>query len=83
MARDLNVDYLEPLTDVFPAHRKGELGDVAKLNCATCHQGAYKPLNGAAMAKDFPELTSGAGAHANAALTPTEVAKASTAMAKK
>jgi photosynthetic reaction center cytochrome c subunit len=32
------------------------LGDVAKLNCATCHQGAYKPLNGAQMAKDFPEL---------------------------
>jgi photosynthetic reaction center cytochrome c subunit len=29
---------------------------VAKLNCATCHQGAYKPLNGAQMAKDFPEL---------------------------
>jgi photosynthetic reaction center cytochrome c subunit len=32
------------------------MGDVAKLNCATCHQGAYKPLNGAQMAKDFPEL---------------------------
>lgn len=56
MARDLNVSYMEPLTEVFPAHRKGPLGDVAKLNCATCHQGAYKPLNGAQMAKDFPEL---------------------------
>ncbi|MFM7003080.1 MAG: photosynthetic reaction center cytochrome PufC, partial [Limnohabitans sp.] len=56
MARDLNKDYMEPLTDTFPAHRKGELGDVAKVNCATCHQGAYKPLNGAKMAKDFPEL---------------------------
>jgi photosynthetic reaction center cytochrome c subunit len=56
MARDLNLSYLEPLTDVFPAHRKGELGDVAKLNCATCHQGAYKPLHGAAMLKDHPEL---------------------------
>ena len=56
MARDLNVAYMEPLTGVFPAHRKGPLGDVAKLNCATCHQGAYKPLNGAQMAKDFPEL---------------------------
>jgi len=80
MARNLNLDYLEPLTDVFPAHRKGELGDVAKLNCATCYQGAYKPLNGAAMAKDYPELAG--GVHATAALTPTEVAKASTAMAK-
>jgi photosynthetic reaction center cytochrome c subunit len=56
MARDLNVAYMEPLTGVFPANRKGPLGDVAKLNCATCHQGAYKPLNGAQMAKDFPEL---------------------------
>jgi photosynthetic reaction center cytochrome c subunit len=56
MARDLNQDYMESLTDVFPDHRKGPTGDVPKLNCATCHQGAYKPLNGAAMAKDFPEL---------------------------
>ena len=56
MARDLNLTYLEPLTEVFPDHRKGPTGDVAKLNCATCHQGAYKPLNGSPMAKDFPEL---------------------------
>lgn len=81
MARDLNVSYLEPLTDTFPVHRKGELGDVAKLNCATCHQGAYKPLNGASMVKDFPELARGGPAHAAAGLTPTEVAKASAAMA--
>lgn len=56
MARDLNLNYLETLTDAFPAHRKGPLGDVAKLNCATCHQGAYKPLFGAPMAQDFKEL---------------------------
>lgn len=56
MARDLNNDYLEPLTGVFPAQRLGPMGDVAKVNCATCHQGAYKPLFGKAMAKDFPEL---------------------------
>ncbi|MCU0762993.1 MAG: photosynthetic reaction center cytochrome PufC [Hydrogenophaga sp.] len=56
MARDLNLAYMEPLTDTFPTNRKGELGDVAKLNCATCHQGAYKPLFGAPMAKDHPEL---------------------------
>lgn len=56
MARDLNNAYMEPLTSTFPAHRKGETGDVAKLNCATCHQGAYKPLNGAPMLKDYPEL---------------------------
>ena len=56
MARDLNLDYMEPLQSTFPPNRLGALGDTAKVNCATCHQGAYKPLNGAQMAKDFPEL---------------------------
>ncbi len=71
MARDLNNDYMTPLTDTFPAHRKGELGDVAKVNCGTCHQGAYKPLYGAQMAKDFPELLSTPKALNN----PVKVAK--------
>jgi photosynthetic reaction center cytochrome c subunit len=62
MSRSLNKDYLEPLASVFPAYRKGALGDVAKANCATCHQGAYKPLNGVPMAKDFPELRAPADA---------------------
>ncbi|MBM3389152.1 MAG: photosynthetic reaction center cytochrome c subunit [Betaproteobacteria bacterium] len=57
MVRDLNLDYMEDLTSIFPVGRKGPLGDVAKVNCATCHQGAYKPLYGAKMAKDHPELT--------------------------
>jgi photosynthetic reaction center cytochrome c subunit len=56
MARELNNEYMTPLTDTFPPHRLGPKGDVAKVNCSTCHQGAYKPLYGAAMAKDFPEL---------------------------
>ena len=56
MARDLNNDYIIPLTDKFPSNRLGPKGDVAKVNCSTCHQGAYKPLYGAQMAKDFPEL---------------------------
>jgi photosynthetic reaction center cytochrome c subunit len=56
MARDLNVAYLEPLTSTFPANRLGPKGDVAKVNCGTCHQGAFKPLYGAAMAKNHPEL---------------------------
>jgi photosynthetic reaction center cytochrome c subunit len=58
MARDLNTDYLTPLAATFPSNRKGPTGDVAKVNCATCHQGAYKPLYGAAMAKDHKELLS-------------------------
>ena len=56
MARAINNDYMVGLTDTFPPHRKGELGDVAKVNCGTCHQGAYKPLYGVSMLKDFPEL---------------------------
>ena len=56
MARDLNNGYMESLTGKFPAERLGPKGDVAKVNCNTCHQGAFKPLNGAAMAKDYPEL---------------------------
>jgi photosynthetic reaction center cytochrome c subunit len=57
MARDLNNKYLVPLTATFPEHRLGVLGDVAKVNCATCHQGVFKPLYGESMAKDYPELT--------------------------
>jgi photosynthetic reaction center cytochrome c subunit len=56
MARDLNVDFLDPLKDVFPANRLGPLGDSPKISCATCHQGVNKPLYGVSMAKDYPEL---------------------------
>ena len=56
MVRDLNDQYLSSLTDVFPSARKGLHGDVAKLNCATCHNGVYKPLFGVSMVQTFPEL---------------------------
>jgi photosynthetic reaction center cytochrome c subunit len=56
LSRTLNKDYLVPLTGAFPAHRLGAKGDVAKVNCSTCHQGVYKPMFGVAMAKDYPEL---------------------------
>ena len=67
MARDLNNAYLEPLTKSFPPERLGPLGDVAKVNCATCHQGVYKPLFGAPMAKNYPALTVSAGTKTGAA----------------
>ena len=70
MARDLNGDYMEGLTKTFPANRLGPHGDVAKINCATCHQGAYKPVYGAKMAKDFPELLTYAGSKMAAVLPP-------------
>jgi photosynthetic reaction center cytochrome c subunit len=80
MARDLNNAYMVPLTDTFPANRKGELSDVAKVNCGTCHQGAFKPLNGAAMAKDHPELlkksVTSVAAPAAAAVAPAAAAAA-------
>jgi photosynthetic reaction center cytochrome c subunit len=57
MVRELNNDYLNPLHDTFPPARLGPTGDSPKVNCATCHNGVYKPLFGVSMAKDFPELT--------------------------
>jgi photosynthetic reaction center cytochrome c subunit len=74
MARDLNVAYLNPLTSSFPKNRLGPTGDVAKVNCATCHQGAYKPVYGAQMAKDYPALK-GAPPAAAAAALPAPVAE--------
>jgi len=56
MARELNNDYLVPMTGLFPAERLGPTGDVAKISCSTCHQGVSKPLNGVSMLKDYPEL---------------------------
>ena len=66
MVRDINNVYLGPLGGVFPPNRLGPTGDTAKLNCATCHQGAYKPLYGAQMLKGFPELAGPVGAPAAA-----------------
>jgi len=58
MTRDLNQNFLnaEPLTSVFPPNRRGPTGDIAKVNCTTCHQGAFKPLYGAKMAQDYPAM---------------------------
>ena len=56
MTRDLNNQYMVPLTDTFPRSARGPLGDVAKINCATCHQGAYKPMYGADALAGYPEL---------------------------
>ncbi len=73
MARELNVDYMVPLTKVFPANRLGPTGDVAKANCATCHQGAYKPLYGEAMAKHYPAMYAPAAVPAKAPDAPLAV----------
>ena len=58
LVRDLNQQYLtaDPLITIFPSNRRGPMGDVAKVNCATCHQGAYKPLYGSHLAKYYPAV---------------------------
>jgi len=56
MAKNLNQQYMVPLTETFPDNRLGPTGDVAKINCTTCHQGQPKPLNGVSMLPNHPEL---------------------------
>jgi len=59
MVRDLNAQFLSPLGSTFPMIPEGRLGplkDAAKVNCATCHRGAFKPLYGGQMAKHYPAL---------------------------
>ena len=58
MARDINREFFtkDPLLSIFPAYRRGPLGDVAKVNCATCHQGAYKPLYGSHLSQYYPAV---------------------------
>jgi len=56
LVRDLNNNYLKPLTPVFPATRLGPDGDGPKLACETCHQGVYKPLFGVNIVNGYPEL---------------------------
>ncbi len=57
MVREMNNNFINRTTDWLPEHRKGPLGDPLKVNCGTCHQGAYQPLLGAEMIKDYPTLT--------------------------
>jgi photosynthetic reaction center cytochrome c subunit len=75
MVRDLNLQYLDPLAGVFPANRLGPTGDVPKANCATCHQGAFKPMYGASLLKTHPEL-----AGVRAAVVPGDAASAPAAV---
>jgi len=56
MVRSLNNDYLVPLQGTYPEHRLGANGDAPKANCATCHNGVSKPLNGAQMLVHYTAL---------------------------
>jgi photosynthetic reaction center cytochrome c subunit len=65
MVAKTNAEYITPLASVFPAvhingvgpaERKGPMGDAYKINCATCHNGLNKPMNGVSMRADNPVL---------------------------
>jgi photosynthetic reaction center cytochrome c subunit len=69
MVRDINTNFMVPLTPLFAANPLGQpdqgprtprVGvaqhDVLKVNCATCHQGINRPFNGAPHLQNYPEL---------------------------
>ena len=70
---------MTPLTATFPANRLGPKGDVAKVACGTCHQGAFKPLYGAEMAKHHRELLGPLPVTVAAAAPSSATASATTA----
>lgn len=57
MVRSVNGEFLAPLNSALPANRLGPDGDAPKAFCATCHQGAPKPLYGADMISAYPSLS--------------------------
>jgi photosynthetic reaction center cytochrome c subunit len=67
MVRDINNNYVAPLYKLLPPERLGPTGDAPKVYCATCHNGANKPLGGAPMLEYYPELI---GPKADAAPAP-------------
>jgi photosynthetic reaction center cytochrome c subunit len=73
MVRDLNNNFMVPITNIFPVGRRGPMGDVPKINCETCHQGAYAPYYGAHVVDTYPALThptNGGGSTAQTAVPP-------------
>lgn len=75
MVRNVNMSYIQPLKSVLPPERLGPHGQVPQVACATCHQGAKKPLMGANLVETFPELqTVAKAAAADAEPVNTEAA---------
>ncbi len=59
MVRAMNSDYFLPLQPDWPETLLGPLGDGPKMQCATCHIGAYKPQfgNPASHGQGHPAIT--------------------------
>ncbi len=47
MVRHANAEYMLPLQGEWPDNRLGPMGDGPKIQCATCHNGAFQPQYGA------------------------------------
>jgi photosynthetic reaction center cytochrome c subunit len=58
MTIDINNAWILPEQDLLPPERLGPLGDVAKVNCTTCHVGAPQTFGGASAIQNWPELVS-------------------------
>lgn len=56
MVRDINIRHVQPLAAILPPERLGPEGDNAKVFCTTCHNGQPKPMGGAPMLQNYPEL---------------------------
>jgi photosynthetic reaction center cytochrome c subunit len=54
--REINNVFIGSTADILPDSRKGPLGDPLKVSCKTCHRGAFRPLFGYPMLKDYPSL---------------------------
>jgi len=76
MSRRINRDYLTEMQGLFPPNRLGPLGDVAKVDCATCHNGMSRPLGGERMAERYRGLFGPGSAVAPTRATAFETRKA-------
>jgi len=63
MLRAMNLEHLAELQDDWPAARLGPMGDGPKLQCASCHLGAYRPAYGAPFARAWSQLSGEPVAH--------------------
>jgi photosynthetic reaction center cytochrome c subunit len=85
MTRHLNQAYVWPLRNVmpqakveinragppiWPAREMGAKDGNGLVNCSTCHVGSPKPMGGANMVKDYPELVGHPAQVAEAATAP-------------
>ena len=62
MVRDLNAELPGPAARRLPrATAWARSATRPKVACSTCHAGVYKPLYGASMLKDYPELAKAGG----------------------